>query len=363
MIKPAIIFRYISKQNLLSLFLIFFFSCFLFFLIDLIELLRRGSSKNIPINILVKIAFLHLPSLLSIILPTTFLLSAMHTYMKLNKNNELSVFRASGISFWLFLLPSIINSFIFSILFVLFFNPIFSQMNVKFQTYESIYFKGNSGLHTISSTGLWLREITDQNEYVINSSHYSSEKNRLQNVKIFEFDNNDNFIRRFDASEVKMYDNKWDLFNVSVVELNKSPLKYNIMSLNFNLSIKKIEQNFRSAETISFWKLKDYIKNLQSSGFNANKHIIYLNYLLSYPFILCGMVLLGSILSIQMYRKKRIYLNIFIGIVAGIFFHFITDVFRTVGTSGKLSVFFSVWVIPIIFVLVLISYLIHTEDG
>ena len=66
-----------------------------------------SASKNIDFNILVKIALLHLPSLFPIILPTTFLLSSIHTFMKLNKNSELSVIRSSGISIWLFILPAI----------------------------------------------------------------------------------------------------------------------------------------------------------------------------------------------------------------------------------------------------------------
>ena len=363
MIKPIIILKYISKENLRSLGILFFFICFLFFTIDLVELLRRGASKDISIKVLINISFLHLPSLFPIILPTTFLLSTMHTFMKLNKNNELSVLRASGISFWYFVLPAIFNSIIISTLFTLILNPIFSQMNVKFRTYESIYFKGNSGLHTISPTGLWLKEITENNEYVINSSYYSSEEKKLINVKIFEFDRNDNFLRRIDASEVEMFDDKWNLKNVNVVELNKNPNNFSLMSFKFDLSIKKIEQNFRSAETISFWKLDDYIKNLEDSGFNALSHKVYLNYLLSFPLLLISMVLLGSKLSITMYRKKKVFLNVLTGLIFGVFFHFLTDVFRTVGLSGKLSIFISVWSIPIIFILIILGYLIHTEDG
>lgn len=363
MIKPILILRYISKENLLSLAILFFFICTLFFAIDLVELIRRGASKGIKIEILIKISFLHLPSLFPIILPTTFLLGSMHTFMKLNKNNELSVFRASGISFWFFVLPAILNCILISLVFIFLLNPVFSQMNIKFRTFESIHFKGNSGLHTISPTGLWLKEITDRNEYVINSSHYSSEEKKLINVKIFEFDKYDNFLRRIDAAEVEMFDDRWNLKKVTVVELNKNPSNFDLMSFKFNLSIKKIEQNFRSAETINFWRLQEYIKNLEKSGFNARHHRIYFNYLLSFPLILISMVLLGSNLSITMYRKKKVLLNVLIGLVLGIFFHFLTDVFRTIGISGKLSVFLSVWALPIIFILGILGHLIHTEDG
>ena len=107
MFKPFLVLSYLTKQNFYSILVISFFCFSLFFLIDLIELLRRSSSKEIPFDIILKIAFLHLPSLFPIIFPTIFLLSSMHTFMKLNRNNELSVMRSSGISIWFFMLPAI----------------------------------------------------------------------------------------------------------------------------------------------------------------------------------------------------------------------------------------------------------------
>ena len=182
MVANKLILRYLLKENLLSFLLVFLFSCLLFISIDLIELIRRSSTKEIEITILVKMAFLHIPSLFPIILPTVFLLSSMHTYMKLNKNNELVVLRASGFSIWFLIFPAIFNALLISILYVFVFNPIFAYMNIKFKNYESNYFKGSYGLLSISETGLWLREKTDDFEFVINAQHYSFDKNTLKNV-------------------------------------------------------------------------------------------------------------------------------------------------------------------------------------
>ncbi len=363
MIKPFLILNYLIKQNLYAIFIISFFCCFLFLTIDLIELLRRSSTKEIPFDIILKISLLHLPSLFPIILPTIFLLSSMLTFMKLNKNSELSVMRASGMSIWIYMLPSVFNCLLISILYVTFFNPLFSQMNVKFKSYESQYFKGSTGLHIISPTGLWLREIEDDREYVINASHYSTLDSTLQNVIIFEFGEAEKFLRRIDASEVKMSDDYWDLSNVSVVKINQTPESYKKMRMKFNLSIKKIEQNFRSADTISFWKLPGYIENLENSGFTARKHKVYYHYLISFPFILTAMVLLGCSLSIRKARTKNQFINIFLGVIIGIIFHFSTDILRTVGMSGTLPIFFSTYGVPLISIFFLLGILIHLEDG
>ena len=180
MLKSKIILKYLIKENLISFLIILSFSCFLFISIDLIELIRRSSSKNIEFSILLKMAIFHIPSLFPIILPTVFLLSSMNTYMKLNKFNELNVLRASGFSIWSIISPALINVFLISASFILILNPIFSHMNIKFKNFESIHFKGNSGLYSISQTGLWLREKNNNFEYVINAKHYSSEEKKIK---------------------------------------------------------------------------------------------------------------------------------------------------------------------------------------
>ena len=121
MIANKLVLKYLLKENLFSFLLVFHSLVFFFISIDLIELIRRSSTKEIEIGILVKMAFLHIPSLFPIILPTVFLLSSMHTYMKLNKNNELVVFRASGFSIWFLIFPAIFNALLISILYVFIF--------------------------------------------------------------------------------------------------------------------------------------------------------------------------------------------------------------------------------------------------
>ena len=50
-------------------------------------------------------------------------------------------------------------------------------------------------------------------------------------------------------------------------------------------------------------------------------------------------------------------------ILIGVIFHFLSDITKTLGQSGSLNIFLSVWSTPIIFNLLLISALIHLEDG
>ena len=234
-----IVIKYLVKENYIHL---SGHSCLLFISIDLIELIRRSSTKEIEFSILLKMAFLHIPTLFPIILPTVFLLSSMHTYMKLNKNNELTVLRASGFSIWVLITPTVANTLVISIFYIFVFNPIFAFMNVKFKNYESNFFKGSYGLFSISETGLWLREKNENFEYVINAQHYSFENNTLKNVKIFKYDHNNKFKERIDVENVRMInDQYWELTNGFKLEINKTQVLFQ-RSNRYKSRCEKIEK-------------------------------------------------------------------------------------------------------------------------
>ena len=171
-------------------------------------------------------------------------------------------------------------------------------------------------------------------------------------------------MERFDVENVKMKsDQLWQLENGFRLKINETPESFNQTFLEINLDANKIEKNFRPPETISFWGINDYIKNLEDSGFSVKKHQVYKNYLYSFPLILLSMVLLGCILSIKKERIKKNVIKIIYGILIGVIFHFLSDIIKTLGQSGSLNIFLSVWSTPIIFNLLLISTLIHLEDG
>jgi lipopolysaccharide export LptBFGC system permease protein LptF len=75
------------------------------------------------------------------------------------------------------------------------------------------------------------------------------------------------------------------------------------------------------------------------------------------------MVLLGCSLSIKRDRIKKNVLKILYGLIVGLLFHFSSDLIKTFGQSSDLNIFLSVWAAPLIFNFLLLSSLIHLEDG
>ena len=136
-------------------------------------------------------------------------------------------------------------------------------------------------------------------------------------------------------------DEKWILNNGVKLEINQIPKSFDKYTLDINLSVDKIEQNFRPPETISIWALNKYIKDIESSGFSVKKLEIYKNYVYSYPLILISD---GPTRLFAIYKKRRSKKNIFkilIGIIVGVLYHFISDLIKTLGMTEILM--FSSW--------------------
>src|SRR3546814_451007 len=102
------------------------------FLLDLIELMRRGSGKEgAYFAILIEMALLKLPSMGQQIMPFAVLFGSMLAFTRLTRTNELVVARAAGVSVWQFLMPAIAVALMLGALKVGVFNPVSSVMTAQ----------------------------------------------------------------------------------------------------------------------------------------------------------------------------------------------------------------------------------------
>src|SRR5262249_20287083 len=97
------------------------------FLIDYIELLPRGATRNArTLSVLLEMAALKLPHTAQEVMPFAVLFGTMLAFWRLTRNNELVVARAAGVSVWQFLMPALLVALLTGIVAVTVFNPVAS---------------------------------------------------------------------------------------------------------------------------------------------------------------------------------------------------------------------------------------------
>src|SRR6516165_10887418 len=141
------------------------------FLLDYIELIRRGGARlQATLGLLLGMAALKLPHTAQEVLPFAILFGTMLAFWRLTRNNELVVARAAGVSVWQFLTPALLVALLVGVIFVTGFNPIASLMEAAYEKLESRILRQSSDQLSLSNSGLWLRQ-SDQagNQIVIHA--------------------------------------------------------------------------------------------------------------------------------------------------------------------------------------------------
>lgn len=357
---------YIGRNFLMS-FLGFFLGLLtLIFLLDSIELLRRASSKpDVTLFVVVQMAFLKLPHMGQLLFPFAALFGGMTAFWRLSRSQELAVTRAAGISVWQFLLPALILAALLGVFKVVALNPLSSAMLARFQAMEAIHLKGQKSVLAISGNGLWLRQGTAEGHAVVHavSLLQSGDRVELQNTITYLFQGQDTFIGRVDAERAILGDGFWRMENAWVNSPEAPPEHLNEYWLETDLTMTRIQDNFAAPETMSFWKLPEFIKTLEDAGFSAIRHRLQWHTLLASPLLMCAMVLIAATFTLRHARRGATTFIIASGVFTGFILYFFSDVVYALGLSASIPVTLAAWAPSGVASMLGLAMLLHLEDG
>ena len=193
--------RYIL-QSFLSNFL-FSIIVFLvvFILVDLIDRLDKFMDAGMPRSDILRYYFLTVPWFISIAIPMSLLISTVFSLGVLQKRNEITAIKASGISIRRFSISLLFVGIIFSLGSFYFDNNVVTQAMHSRTILEDKYFKSNQKPH-IRKKHIH-RQISPQEILIIH--RYLFKQKTARNISIQKF-NDGNIISRLDAPEMKWND-------------------------------------------------------------------------------------------------------------------------------------------------------------
>ena len=368
MTLPWTLFRYISRHFLLSILLALFGLIAIMVLSDIVELIRRASGKSdIPLSVILEMAALRIPFSAEKLMPYAVLIGSMMALTRLTRTHELVVARAAGISVWQFLLPAVAVVMALGVFIATLFNPFSAVLLMRYEHIEGKYFSGSPSLLSISSSGLWMRQIEHESptvgEHIIYTMRVSQSTMEFSNVIVFTFDKAQKFTERLDAAQAVLEDGALHLHKVTRSVPGHPPEMIPEMELPTTLTLTHIQDSFASPETMSFWHLPSFITMLENAGFSALRHRLYWHSLLASPFLMAGTVLVAAVFSLRQPRRGKIGLLVAAGIVSGFLLHFFTDIIFAFGSAGTLPIALAAWSPAIVVIMIGAALLLHLEDG
>jgi lipopolysaccharide export system permease protein len=358
------LFRYILGQFFLWCAAVFVAMLVIVFLLDYIELIRRGGNRpEATLLVLLKMAALKQPAMAQQILPFAILFGTMMAFWRMTRLNELVVARAAGVSVWQFLTPPFAGALVLGIFVVCVFNPIASVMQSRYEALENRILHSTGDQLSLSRSGLWLRQSENGGtSSVVHAERLLPKQAELKDVMMLSFDDM-RLVGRLDAKVAVLSAGKWEVSDGIRWRPGKPPEAFRRIEVPTNLTRTKIQESFASPETMSFWELPGFIHLLESSGFSAQRHRLYFNRLLALPFLFSAMVLIAATFSLRMQRRGGTTLMIAGGIASGFTLYLLSNVIFALGLASTIPVSLAAWTPTGVSWALGASMLLHLEDG
>ena len=351
MIRNFVVNKYLAKEFfkiVINTSLIFF--C-LGFVLNLFEEINFFKDLEIGINIPIILSVLFVPSLLYNMFPFVILISGIWFFLKIKKTDEIIALKVSGISnFSIIIIPSIVT-IILGILIITAFNPITSVLVKKYEIIKGSYEKDQEYLAAITVNGIWIKEKNINKNNIIRSSNLNNEN--LIRVTIYEFDKENNFVKRIEAKSANISSFNWILKDVTIIDADGNYLSSNISRLDYisMYDIQKIKSLYSNLDTISFWNLKNEIQLLEARGYSTREMEAKFQRSFAFPFFLLSMVLLSGVFTLGMTFKENNWSYVFIAIITSVLIFYFNDFSAALGKTEKLPILISVWM-PIVIIFI-----------
>ena len=280
----------------------------LVFLINLLTEIEFFRDLNVNIFFPIQLSILNAPSMIFEIFPFIFLISTQLFFIKLFNNDEINIFKYTGLknSKIIFLISLI--TFVLSVIIISLFYNASSNLKNFYLELKSIYTKDDKYLAVVNKNGLWIRDKINSKILIVNSSKIN--ENFLIDNFITEFDEDYNVLRNIISEKI---------------------------NIKTNFNYKLINSLFSNLSSVSIFELIELKKNYAQLNYSTIDIDIQINKIISYPVYLILMTLLSSLIMLNSRKYKSNTLKISIGLFFCVIIYYLNNLFNVLGATEKIN--------------------------
>jgi lipopolysaccharide export system permease protein len=337
--------KFLINGFIKSFFNVFFVMISLVFILNILKEIEFFNDKEVNSLYPIYLSLMNSPSIIFEMFPFIFLIATQFFFLKLFNNDEINIFKYSGLkNIKIINLLSFISFFI-GILIITVFYSFSSNLQHYYLQVKNQFSDDKLFLAVINKNGLWIKDVVNDQINIINSSKI--ENNFLTNTFITTFDKNFNLIKSLKSDKIDIKDNEWLIYNPTIFKNNISQ-KTDLIKFKSNFNQKRIESLFSNLSSLSLLKLIDLRKNYKLLNYSTVDVDIQIYKIATYPLFLVIMTILSSIIMLNTKKSGSKVLKIIIGLFFSVVIYYINNFFNVMGSTEKLPLMVSIWT-PIIF--------------
>jgi lipopolysaccharide export system permease protein len=306
-----------------------------------------------------KYVSLRMPQIIALFLPFSVLLATLLTFMTLNQNSEITIFKAAGISAHQILAPLVVAGLGIAAVNFAFNERILVRANAEFDRWKANEYKP---LAPENRTGreVWVRAGDDlwhasgvegegASAILRDVTVYNREQDRL--VEIIRAEEASPVARGWMLSMAR----RFDVATGRLTTMSSLPLMSPAQPQQFTA-------HAVNADHVPMWELVPAIRNLKAAGKPTDQLVAKLNHKVSGPLSAALMPLLGSVAAFGLARSGRLFIRAVTGLALGFAF-FVADNFAmAMADFGTYPPWAAAWAPFLLFLLVGESVLVRTEE-
>ena len=348
--------RLIFREVLISIALVAMGFLALFFFFDLVdELQYLGKNNGLPSGLptasdiyqirhaLVYVGLL-IPNHLYELLPISVLIGTIFVMARLAQSSEYTILRTSGLDPWRALKMLLSLGGIFVLMSFAIGDYLAPLSERTAQLLKARY----QGTITVGQTGAWLKEKQALNTVIANVRTLSAD-NEMVGLQIFEFNSKGLVVAKMQAASASFgLDDSWQLHNVTRTEFNvpsdaatvtnagkqsADVVRNSMASYRWGTEITQemVSVALLKPERMGTLDLFNYIRHLDDNGQSAQRYEIEFWKKVFYPLSCLVMVMLALPFAYLHFRSGGIAAYVFLGVMIGISFFLLNNVFGYVG--------------------------------
>ena len=324
---------------------VFFIMMSLVFILNILKEIEFFSNKEVNSLYPIYLSLMSSPSIIFEMFPFIFLISTQFFFLKLFNNDEINIFKYSGLkNFKIISILSLVSFFI-GIFSITVFYSFSSNLQHYYLKVKNQFSEDKVYLAVINKNGLWMKDVVNKQTSIINSSKI--DKNFLTDTFITTFDENFNLIRSLKSDKIDIKNNEWLIYNATIFKDNISQ-KSDLIKFKSNFNQKRIESLFSNLSSLSLIKLIDLRQNYKLLNYSTVDVDIQIYKVATYPLFLAIMTILSSIIMLNTKKTSSKIFKIIIGLFFSVVIYYINNFFNVMGSTEKLPLMVSIWT-PIIF--------------
>lgn len=330
--------RLLYREIYLTVFFVTLAFLALFVFFDFLDQLSSVGRSSMPGYQMPQAAFYVLllaPGRLYELMPIAVLIASIYVMVRLAQSSEFTILRTSGLGPWRTLSMLMTIGSVFAALTFVVGDYLAPWSDQTAQLYRA-KFRGNV---SVGKTGAWLREREPYAQYGVNVGSLAAD-GTLRNVRIYEINNQSNLVSMVEAPLARFEeDEAWMLEDVTRTEFHNDGDDVIHVETTYidqyrwptGISPEMVAAAVLNPDRMSAVALFFYIRHLEANAQSTERYEIQFWRKIFYPLSCLVMVIMALPFAYLHFRDQGISLYIFGGVMAGVAFFLLNNLFGYIG--------------------------------